>query len=185
MHIAWAALGSIGHKHWVNLRMLDELLRQRWSPPGRASRRRMWKLRPRRRTADVAARRPSPDDAQAVSRAERIREALLPGRWFDYEVMRATSATTPAATWGPRDDRQSDASTTMINTRAVRTAAINQGIYVVAHQSDATECRVRVSRVTQLGGQQREQLEPTAKKRVVRTPLYDRAGSFCQPLQLQ
>jgi hypothetical protein len=38
--------------------------------------------------------RPSPDDAQAVARAKRIREALLPGRWFDYEVMRAMPAAT-------------------------------------------------------------------------------------------
>jgi Immunity protein 52 len=41
---------------------------------------------------------PSPDDAQGVARAKRIREALLPGRWFDYEVTRATSVFAPSAT---------------------------------------------------------------------------------------
>jgi hypothetical protein len=42
--------------------------------------------------------RPSPEDAQAVARAKRIREALLPGRWFDYEVMRSANPATPVAT---------------------------------------------------------------------------------------
>jgi hypothetical protein len=35
--------------------------------------------------------RPSPSDMQAVAHALRIREALLPGRWFDYEVARSAT----------------------------------------------------------------------------------------------
>jgi hypothetical protein len=42
--------------------------------------------------------RPSPDDVQAVARAKRIRETLLPGHWFDYEVVCAASPAIPAAT---------------------------------------------------------------------------------------
>jgi hypothetical protein len=36
--------------------------------------------------------RPSADDAQAVARAKAIREALLPGNWFEFEKLRKPAA---------------------------------------------------------------------------------------------
>jgi Immunity protein 52 len=39
--------------------------------------------------------RPSAEDANAVARAVAIRQALLPGRWFDYEVERSTKSAPP------------------------------------------------------------------------------------------
>jgi hypothetical protein len=36
--------------------------------------------------------RPSADDAQAVARAKAIREALLPGNWFEFEALRSPAS---------------------------------------------------------------------------------------------